>query len=113
MRYQWWTICWCTFAFVVYCKGVSSQVRVTRSADESLRIHNSYIVHFKENVTELQQQHFAAMLVRRTKRVGKFFAKDIHQFCAIKCMVVRLSKRALKWVRTVKRILSVRVITNS
>jgi len=101
MKYQWWMMFSCIFIFaVVLWQKVSSQAKVTRSANESLRIHDTYIVHFKENVTAEKVQHFTDLLVRKAKNKRKFVAEIIEQYFTIKCLTAALSNKALKWVRS-------------
>jgi len=100
MKYHWWMIFSCIFIFaVVFWQKASSQAKVTRSVNESLRIHDTYIVHFKENVTTEQAQHFADLLVRKAKKKRKFVAEIFEQYFTIKCLTATLSNKALKWVR--------------
>jgi len=96
MKYKWWVIC---IFVLVFWQEVYSQTKVTRSSVESLRIHDTYIVHFKENITEEQLQNFANLLVRKTKNKRRFVAEIFQQFFNIKCLTARLSNKALKWVR--------------
>ena len=102
MKYQWWVILIYTFIFaIVFWKGTSGKARVTRSAVERLRIHNNYIIHFKENTTQTELQKFIADIVRKTNKKRKFNAEILQEFLPIKCLSVRLSNKALKWVRIV------------
>ena len=99
MRYQWWMILTYIFtlALVVWPEASSIAV-VTRSTDESLRIHDSYIIHFKETATEKHLQRFVDTLVRRNNHSQKFKAEIVQQFLSIKCLTARLSAKALSWV---------------
>ena len=87
----------CTCA-VLFWQGASGQARVTRSAYESLRIYDNYIINFKENVTEKQLNRFVAKLVKKSDRSKLFNAEILQKFFSIKCLTARLSKRALAWV---------------
>jgi len=99
MKYYWCVIFSCVSIALVFWQEVSSQVKVTRSPVKSLRIHDTYIVHFKENITTEQLQHFANLLVRKTKNKRRFVAEIFQQYFTIKCLTARLSNKALKWVR--------------
>ena len=85
------------FGCVIF-QDVSGVVRVKRSADENLRDPGTYIVHFEDSTTDAQLQHFVKQLNRRSNRRAKFEAKIISEYPSLKCLTVRLSKRALKWV---------------
>ena len=99
MKYYWWVTLSCVFMFIpVFWQEAYGQAKFTRSAVESLQIHNNYIVHFKENVTEKQFQRFAGALVRKTIQKRKFVAEILQQYYTIKCLTARLSNKALKWV---------------
>ena len=87
----------CTCA-VLFWQGASGRARVTRSAYESLRIYDNYIINFKENVTEKQLNRFVAKLVKKSDRSKLFNAEILQKFFSIKCVTARLSKRALAWV---------------
>ena len=76
-------------------------VRVTRSAVESLRNHGIYIIQFKSHVAEKELQRFAATLTRRSAMEENFAVEIIEKLFIIKCLIVRLSRRALSWVRIV------------
>ena len=80
--------------------GGSIQTRVERSAIENLRDPGIYIIYFKSNVTEIEQQHFVALLETKSKMTREFAAEIIEKFFIIKCLIVKLSKeaRALDWV---------------
>ena len=112
MRYQSWCIILTyifTFALVVWQEASSSAV-VTRSTDESLRIHDVYIIHFKENATEKRLQRFVATLIRKTNCTRNFSAEVLQQFLNIKCLTARLSAKALSWVRHFIRSYTVLII---
>jgi len=83
----------------VFWQEVSSQAKVIRSPVESLQIHDTYIVHFKENITAEQLQHFANLLVKKARNKRRFVAEIFQQFFTIKCLTARLYKKASKWVR--------------
>ena len=81
---------------LVYCQTAfssSGHVNVSRSAFEHLRDRGIYIISFGNTVTELELQHFAAVLEEQ------FTVEIIEKFFIIKCLIARLSKRALHWVR--------------
>ena len=102
MRYQLQVILTCIFTLaLVVWQETSSIAVVTRSTDESLRIHNSYIIHFKENATEKRLQQFVDTLVRRTTHKRNFVAEILQRFLTIKCLTARLSAKALSWVRNI------------
>ena len=99
MRYQLQVILTCIFTLaLIVWQEASSVAVVTRSTDESLRIHNNYIIHFKENATEKHLQRFVDTLVRRTDHKRNFVAEILQQFLSIKCLTARLSAKALSWV---------------
>jgi len=90
----------CIFIFaLVFWQEVSSQAKVTRSPVESLQIHDTYIVHFKDNITTEQLQHFAKLLVKKTENKRRFVTEIFQQFFTIKCLTARLSNKAMKWIR--------------
>ena len=100
MRYQWWLILTYIFIFaLVVWQEASSKAVVTRSTDESLRIHDIYIIHFKENATQKRLQRFVATLARKSDHRRKFVVEILQQFLIIKCITARLSAKALSWVR--------------
>ena len=78
-------------------------VRVTRSrsAVESLRDHDTYIIHLKDHVSEEKLQHFTAVLSGSSAKGEKFTAEIIEELFIIKCLIARLSRRALSWVRII------------
>ena len=87
---------------IVYCQtvlGVSSQARVTRSAAEHLRDHGTYIIHFKNTTTEIEQQHFATVLETKSNTKKQFAVEIIEKFFIINCLTAKLSKKALHWVK--------------
>ena len=98
MRYYQCLILALIFGCVIF-QDVSGVARVKRSVDESLRDPGIYIVHFEDSSTDAQLQHFVKQLNRRSKRRVKFEAEIIAEYPNIKCLTVRLSERALKWVR--------------
>ena len=75
--------------------------RVARSAVESLRDRGTYIIQFKSHVAGKDLQQFAATLTRRSAMEENFEVEIIEKFFIIKCLIVRLSGRALSWVRKV------------
>ena len=103
--HQWMMIFFATVILGTVCyQEVSAghgPVRVTRSAVESLRDHGTYIIHFKDYITEKELQHFAAVLSRRSAKGDKFRAEIIEEIFVIKCLTAKLSGRALNWVSTV------------
>ena len=76
-------------------------VRVTRSAVEGLRDHGTYIIHFKDHVSDEELQQFAAALPRSSDKGENFITEIIEELFIIKCLTARLSGRALSWVRTI------------
>ena len=76
-------------------------VKVTRSAVESLRDRGTYIIQFKSHVAEKELQQFAATLKRRSAMEEKFAVEVIEELFIVKCLIARLSRRALSWVRIV------------
>ena len=83
---------------VLFWQEAYGQVRVTRAAVESLRIHENYLIHFKENVTEERINRFLDILARRSNQSRNFNAEILKKFLPIKCITARLSNRALEWV---------------
>ena len=73
-------------------------VRVTRSAVESLRDRGTYIIHFKDHVPEEELQQFSATLSRNSDEDENFTAEIIEEVFIIKCLITRLSGKALSWV---------------
>ena len=99
MRYQLQVKLTCIFTLALMVwQEASSIAVVTRSTNESLRIHDSYIIHFKETATEKHLQRFVDTLVRRNNHSQKFTAEILQQFLPIKCLTARLSAKALSWV---------------
>jgi len=98
MRYYWCLILTLIFGCVIL-QDVSGVARVRRSADESLRDPGTYVIHFEDNTTDSQLQQFTKQLIRRSYKVAKFEAIIIAEYPNIKCLTVRLSERALEWVR--------------
>ena len=94
--------CQCLFLTLVigWAKfhDASAAIKVTRSADESLCDPGTYIVHFKDIVTDVQLHEFAKQLSRRSDRKGKLEALTVTEYTNIKCLTARLSVRALQWV---------------
>ena len=84
----------------VIIQGISGVARVKRSADENLRDPGTYIVHFQDNSTDTQQQHFVNQLIIGCSTT-KFEAKIISEYPNMKCLTVKLSERSLKWVRMI------------
>ena len=76
----------------------STQAKAVRSTVEHLRDPDIYIACFKSNVTEIEQQHFVALLETKSKTTHEFAAEIIENFFIIKCLTVKLSKEALDWV---------------
>ena len=76
-------------------------VRFTRSAVESLRDRGTYIIHFKDHVSEEELQQFTAALRRSSAKEGNFTAEIIGELFIIKCLTARLSVRALSWVSAI------------
>jgi len=91
-----------SFLSLVCCQtviGTSDQARVTRSTVETLRDHGTYIIHFKNSVTEMELKHFAFILEKKSNKRKQFVAEIIEKMFTIKCLTAKLSKRALQWVR--------------
>jgi len=100
MRYHQCLIFIPIFGCVIF-HSVSGIVRVTKSANENLRDPGTYIVHFEDTTTNLQQHYFAKQLIRRSNKWAKFQASIITEYPNIKCLTTRLSEKALKWVRMI------------
>ena len=102
---QWMVILFSTVVLGTVCyQEVSAShgpVRVTRSAVESLRDRGTYMICFKDHVTEEKLQQFVAILKRRSASERNFTAEIIEELFIIKYLTARLSGRALNWVRTV------------
>jgi len=98
MRYYQCLILTLVFDCVIL-QDVSGVARVRRSADESLRDPGTYVIRFEDNATDSQLQHFIKQLIRKSYKVAKFEAILIAEYPNIKCLTVRLSEEALKWVR--------------
>jgi len=92
-----------TFGCIIF-QDASGVAKVKISADENLNDPGTYIVHFENNATTAQLQHFTKQLIRRSNRRVKFETKIISELPNIKCLTVRLSHRALKWVRIISYI---------
>ena len=88
----------CTMCYQVVSAG-HGPVRVTRSAVESLRDRGTYIICFKDHVTEEELQQFTAALSRSSTKDENFTVEIIKEIFIIKCLTARLSGRALSWVR--------------
>ena len=99
---NYWRMLAISFCFSqVYTRAIvdgSIQTRVARSAEEHLRDPGIYIISFRNNVTEMEQQHFVAVLEAKSKMAKEFSAEIIEKFLIIKCLTVKLSKEALDWV---------------
>jgi len=76
----------------------STPTKAVRSAVEYLRDPGVYIICFKSNVTEIDQQHFIDVLETKSKITKEFVAEIIEKFLIIKCLTVKLSEEALNWV---------------
>ena len=98
MKYYQYLLLTLIFGCVIL-QDVSGVARVKKSADKNLRDPGTYIVHFKNNTTDTQLQQFAKQLIRKSNRKPKFEAKIIAEYPNIKCLTVKLSERALHWVR--------------
>ena len=102
---QWMMILFLTVILSTACyQGVCAghgPVRVTRSAVESLRDHGTYIIYFKDHVTEEELLRFAAALSTSSDEDKIFTTEIIEELFIIKCLTAKLSSRALSWVRTV------------
>ena len=97
-----WLLITASFLSLVYCQvvyGCPSQARVKKSAVDTLQDYGIYIVHFKSNTKETEQQHFVAVLNRKLNTTVDFVVEIIENFFAIKCLTAKLSKTALQWVR--------------
>jgi len=109
MRYHQYLFLLLIFGCFIF-QDASGVAKVKTSADEHLNDPGTYIVHFEDNATIAQLQYFTKQLIRRSNRRSnrrrrvKFEAKIISEFPNIKCLTVRLSHRALKWVRIISYI---------
>ena len=103
--HQWMMILLTTVILgVVYYQEVSAgdgPVRVEISADESMRDRGMYIIRFKDHTTEEELQQFVATLSSSFEDDKSFTTEIIEELFIIKCLIARLSTRALTWVRTV------------
>ena len=84
----------------VYYQGVFAShlpVKVTRSADESLRDCDTYIIKFK---SEKDLHPFATDLTLKSEKESNFSAEIIEEMLIMKCLTARLSRSALDWVRS-------------
>ena len=100
-RHQWLMIMVSFYLSDVYCQrilGDSSQSRIAKSAVEHLRDRGTYIIHFKSTVTEIEQQHFAAVLETKSKTTKRFVVEIIEKLFTINCLTAKLSKKASHWV---------------
>ena len=99
---QWISMLFATAVLGTLCYQEASAgcgpVRVTRSAVESFRDHGTYIINFKDQVTEEELQQFAATLSKSYDKGEKFIAEIIEELFIVKCLTVRLSGKALSWV---------------
>ena len=68
------------------------------SAVEHLRDQDAYIIYFKSDVTEIEQQNFVEKLRRTSKATKHFGVEIIEKFFIINCLTAKLSKKALQWV---------------
>ena len=102
---QWMMMLFLTVILSTVCyQGVCAArgpMRVIRSAVESLRDHGTYIICFKDHVTEEELLRFAAALSRSSDEDEIFTTEIIEELFIIKCLTAKLSSRALSWVRTV------------
>jgi len=97
-----WMLITASFLSLVCCQtviGSPDQARVTRSTIETSRDHGTYIIHFKNNVTEIELKYFAFILEKKSNKRKQFVAEIIEKMFTIKCLTAKLSKRALEWVR--------------
>ena len=83
----------------VIFQDVSGVARVKRSANENLRDPGTYIVHFKDSTTDEQLQNFVKQLKLRSSKSVEFQAILISKYLDIKCLTIRVSDKALQWVR--------------
>jgi len=91
-------------ALVLGCailEDASGIAKVRRSADENSRDSGTYIIQLEDSATDTQLQHFTKQLNERSNRREKFEGNIITEFPNINCLIARLSKRALKWVRMI------------
>ena len=103
---QWMMILLATVILGAVCyqevsAGRHGPVRVTRSAIESLRDRGTYIICFKDHVTEEELQQFTATLLRSSDEDENFKAEIIEGSFSIRCLTARLSEKALSWVRLI------------
>ena len=99
MRYYLYLFILLIFGYIMF-QDTSGAAKIKRSADESLRDPGTYIVYFENSTTNTQLRHFVKQLIGRSNRRATFEAKIISEDPNIKRLTARLSKRALKWVRT-------------
>ena len=97
---QWMMILFSTVTLGTVCyqdvSGGHGPVRVTRSAVESLRGRDTYIIQFKDHVTKEELQQFTATLMKSASETVDI----IEELFIIKRLTARLSRRTLSWVRT-------------
>ena len=103
---QWMMILLATVILGAVCyqevsAGRHGPVQVTRSAIESLRDRGTYIICFKDHVTEEELQQFTATLLRSSDEDENFKAEIIEGSFSIGCLTARLSVKALSWVRLI------------
>ena len=99
-QWPWWLIV-ASFLSLLCCQttsGKPSRATISKSTVGNLRDRGIYIIHFKNNATEIKLQHFTAVLERKSNK-KHFVAEIIENFFTIKCLTAKLSKRALQWVR--------------
>jgi len=104
-EHQWLVILLLTVITSIMCyqevSAAHRQAKVTRSPVESLQDHGTYIIYFKNHVTEEEQRQFATMLTRTSTKRENFAVGIIENLFIIKCLTASLSASALNWVRTV------------
>ena len=102
---QWMMIFLVTITLGTMCYQEASAghgpVRVTKSSDENLRDRGTYIICFKDHVTEEELQQFVAALSKSSAEEETFTVEIIEELFIIKCLTAKLLERALSWVRNV------------
>jgi len=86
------------FGCIIF-QDASCVARVRRSTNKNFRDPGTYIVHFEDNATDAELYHFAKQMIRRSNIREKFEAKIIAEYSNIRCLTVKLSEEALKWVK--------------
>ena len=74
---------------------------VIKSKNENMRDPGTYIIRFEENTTDAQLQNFVKQLITMSKKSTNksFKAEIIAKYFEFNLLTVRLSEKALQWVR--------------